>query len=132
MWEDMSRGMKVTILLIGIVLVLTVGYFLIPDVRTDINQTLYDVQKADDASRYSTRKTVEDTARAMVSSYTADKLMYEQYAGSDNSEKQSWAEQARMRANKTAASYNEYILKNPFVWDGNIPKDILSQLDYIK
>ena len=47
----------------------------------------------------------------------------------DSNEKQSWAEQAKMRANITAASYNEYILKNSFVWDGNIPKDISEKLN---
>ena len=61
----------------------------------------------------------------------ADKFIYKDY-DSDSSEKQSWAEQAKMRANKTAASYNEYILKNSFVWDGNIPKDISGKLEYIQ
>ena len=43
---------------------------------------------------------------------------------SDNEEKQSWAEQAKMRANRTANSYIEYILKNSYVWEDNIPSDI--------
>lgn len=29
-----------------------------------------------------------------------------------------------MRANRTANSYNEYILKNSYVWEDNIPSDI--------
>lgn len=33
-----------------------------------------------------------------------------------------------MRVNKTAATYNEYILKNLHVWDGNIPEDISDQI----
>lgn len=37
-----------------------------------------------------------------------------------------------MRANKTTASYNEYILKNSFVWENNIPSDIYSSLSYIE
>lgn len=28
----------------------------------------------------------------------------------------------------TAANYNNYILKNSYVWSGNIPEDILSEL----
>ena len=40
------------------------------------------------------------------------KATYEQYKDSDNEEKQSWGEQAKMRANKTATEYNNYILKN--------------------
>ena len=95
------------------------------------NKWFYSVQKADDATNYETIKKVEDTCRSMMASYESDKLAYEQYKDSDNEEKQSWAEQARMRANKTAASYNEYILKNTFVWSGNIPNDIKSELEYI-
>lgn len=95
------------------------------------NNWFFAVQKADDATNYVTRKEVEDTCRAMMASYTSDKLTYEQYKDSDNEEKQSWAEQARMRANKTAASYNEYILKNSFVWEGNVPADIMASLPYI-
>ena len=37
-----------------------------------------------------------------------------------------------MRANKTAASYNNYILKNSYVWSDNVPKDIYTKLDYIE
>jgi hypothetical protein len=68
----------------------------------------------------------------MISSYTSDSPLYEQYKESDNPEKQSWGEQARIRANKTAASYNEFVLKNSFVWEGNVPKDIKSELEYIR
>lgn len=89
-------------------------------------------QKIDDATNYDTRKEVEDSCRAMVSSYEADKLTWEQYNGSDNSEQQSWADQAKMRANRTASTYNNYILKNSYVWNGNIPSDIMSKLEYIE
>ena len=68
----------------------------------------------------------------MISSYEADKLTYEQYKNSTNKEKTEWSEQAKMRANKTAASYNNYILKNNYVWSGNVPKDIYTKLEYIK
>jgi len=95
------------------------------------NNWFFAVQKADDATRYSTRKEVEDKCRSMIASYTSDQKTYELYKDSESEEKQSWAEQARMRANKTAASYNEYVLKNSFVWDGNIPADILSTLPYL-
>lgn len=60
----------------------------------------------------------------MIASYKSDVATYEQYKESDNEEKQSWAEQAKMRANRTANSYNEYILKNSYVWEDNIPSDI--------
>ena len=95
------------------------------------NNWFYAVQKADDRTNYETRKKVEDSCRALISSYTSDTKIYELYKDSDNEEKQSWAEQARMRANKTAATYNEYVLKNSFVWEDNIPSDIVSELPYI-
>lgn len=96
------------------------------------NNWFHAVQKADDATNYETLKKVEDTCRALIASYNSDKLTYEQYRDSDNEEKQSWAEQAKMRANKTASTYNEYILKNEYVWKGNIPSDIAYRLAYIE
>ena len=99
--------------------------------RAAINNHFYAVQKVDDATRYTTRKKVEDTCRAMISSYESDRMTYEQYQESDNEEKQSWAEQAKMRANKTASTYNNYILENSFVWSDNVPSDIKMKLDYI-
>lgn len=90
------------------------------------------VQKVDDSTSYRTRKEVEDTCRAMISSYEADRLTYEQYHGNDSSEKRSWAEEAKMRANKTATIYNNFILENSFVWAGNVPADIKSELLYLE
>ena len=37
-----------------------------------------------------------------------------------------------MRANKTAATYNEYVLKNSYVWEENVPDDILTRLEYLR
>lgn len=96
------------------------------------NKTTYIDKKIDDATNYDTIKKVEDTCRSMISSYKTDKATYQQYKDSDNSEKQSWAEQAKMRANKTANTYNEYILKNSFVWKGNVPDDIEQKLPIIE
>ena len=90
------------------------------------NQVDYVDQKIDDATNYETRKTVEDSCRAMIASYEADKLTYEQYKDSESDEQRSWADQAKMRANRTAANYNNYILKNSYVWSGNIQEDICS------
>ena len=96
------------------------------------NQVEYVDQKIDDATNYKTRKTVEDSCRAMIASYEADKLTYEQYKDSESDEQRSWADQAKMRANRTAANYNNYILKNSYVWSGNIPEDILAELPVIE
>ena len=89
-------------------------------------------RKIDDATNYETIKKVEDTCRSMIASYESDKLTYEQYKDSTNEEKQSWAEQAKMRANTTASNYNNYILKNSFVWNGNVPSDIKIELPYLE
>ena len=90
------------------------------------------VQKADDATNYETLKQVEDTCRSMIASYEADRLTYEQYKNSEDDEQQSWAEQAKMRANRTASTYNNYILENSYVWSGKVSNDIDSELDYLE
>ena len=129
----MIKDSTVLIAFVLIIALLIGLYFgITPGGRASWNRWFFGVQKADDATRYSTIKKVEDTCRAMIASYEADKLMYEQYKDSDSKEKRGWAEQAKMRANKTASSYNNYILENSFVWEDNIPKDIKHKLDYIE
>lgn len=96
------------------------------------NNWFHEVKVADDNTNYYTKKEVEDSCRAMISSYEADKLTYLQYKDSDNEEKQSWAEQAKMRANKTASTYNNYVLKNGYVWQNNVPSDIKIELEYLE
>lgn len=127
---------KTSVVIASILFVIVIGLCLFfgatPSGRSVWNNWFHAVQKADDATNYETRKKVEDTCRSMIASYNSDKLTYDQYKNSDNEEKQSWAEQAKMRANKTATSYNEYILKNSYVWEDNIPSDIDYQLPLIK
>lgn len=96
------------------------------------NEIDYIDQKIDDRTNYDTRKEVEDQCRASISSYETDKLTWEQYKDSDSELERSWAEQAKMRANKTASIYNNYILKNSFVFEGNIPDDIYEELELLK
>lgn len=96
------------------------------------NKVDYINQKIDDRTNYKTMKKVEDTARASIASYKADKATWEMYKDSEDTEKQSWAEQAKMRANKTASVFNEYMLKNSYVFEGNIPKDIDYQLEILR
>ena len=125
--------MKTVWKVVGIVLVsVLVLSAVTPTGRALWNRWFFSVQKADDTTNYNTVKRVEDTCRAMISSYTSDRLSWEQYKNSPYEEQLSWANQAKMRANKTAASYNEYILKNSFVWEDNIPKDIKKRLEYIE
>ena len=128
----MSKTEKVLTAIL-ITLVLMAAFFCITPVGVALHNSYgFAVQKVDDATRYETRKKVEDTCRAMIANYEADRVSYEQYKDNPDSEKQGWAEQAKMRANRTAASYNEYYLKNSFVWSGAVPSDIKGSLPYLE
>ena len=96
------------------------------------NEIEYAHNKIDEATSYELKKEVEDTCRAMISSYEADRMTYDQYKDSTDSEQKSWADQAKMRANRTASNYNNYILKNSYVWKDNIPTDIRETLDIVE
>lgn len=127
---------KLIAIILCVIVILSIGcpifFRATPVGKAMWNSWFHKVQEADDNTNYDTLKKVEDTCRAMISSYEADALIYEQYKDSTNAEKQSWAEQAKMRANKTAASYNNYILENSYVWQNNVPRDIKYTLEYIK
>ena len=113
-------------------LVVAMVFYNTPTGRGIINNYFHEVQKVDDSTSYATRKQVEDGCRAMISSYESDRLTYEQYKDSESEEQRNWADQAKMRANKTASSYNNYILKNSYVWAGNVPEDISQSLSFIE
>ena len=128
----MSKTEKVLTAIL-ITLVLMAAFFCVTPVGVALRNSYgFAVQKVDDATRYETRKKVEDACRAMIANYEADRISYEQYKQSDDAQKQGWAEQAKMRANRTAASYNEYYLKNSFVWSGAVPSDIRGSLPYLE
>ena len=95
------------------------------------NNWFHSVQVADDETNYQTKKNVEDTCRAMIVSYNNDKLIYLQYKDSDKASEIEISNNARTRANQTATTYNEYILKNNYVWNNNIPSDIYMTLEII-
>ena len=128
------KNILITIGIILVILLIGLGIFFgaTPTGKTMWNNWFHAVQKADDATNYKTLKQVEDTCRAMIASYESDRLVYEQYKDSEDEEKQSWAEQAKMRANKTASTYNNYILENSYVWSDNIPSDIKGRLDFLE
>lgn len=123
------KGFLITIGIIMLIIMLTVigvlgGWFN----TWFTNKVDYIDRKIGDRTSYDAIKKVEDICRSMIASYKTDSATYEQYKNSTSDEKQSWAEQAKMRANKTANTYNEYILKNSFVFEGNIPADIETRL----
>jgi hypothetical protein len=120
----MNKAGTIIVAIISVILIGAIIFFgFTPGGRSVWNSYTHSLEKADE-NQYETKKQVEDTARSMIASYKSDVATYEQYKDSDNEEKQSWAEQAKMRANRTANSYNEYILKNSYVWEDNIPSDI--------
>lgn len=120
----MSKVGTIIVTIISVILIGAIIFFgFTPGGRSVWNSYTHSLEKADE-NQYETKKQVEDTVRSMIASYKSDVATYEQYKDSDNEEKQSWAEQAKMRANRTANSYNEYILKNSYVWEDNIPSDI--------
>ena len=127
-----NKTATVLVAIVACILLIVIGYNFVPGVREAINKNQTAVQVVDDQTRYETLKKVEDTCRAMISSYESDVLTWKQYKDSESETERTWAAQAKMRANKTASSYNNYILQNNFVWKDNIPKDIRATLDVIE
>jgi len=128
--KNFFLGVLAVILIIAVI-GLPIYFGATPGGKAVWNNWFFKVDKVDDATNYEKIKNVENTCRAMIASYNTDRMTYEQYKGSDDREKQGWAEQAKMRANKTASTYNNYILDNSFVWRGNIPEDIRNELPYV-
>ena len=133
MKNNMVRILSTGIIIVAVILV-CIGALTgcTTGVVEGVNKYEYDLRKANDMTDYKTLKKVEDTCRSLISSYESDRMTYEQYRDSDNEEKKSWAEQAKMRANKTASTYNNYILENSFVWEDAVPEDIKQELDFIE
>lgn len=128
----MSKKLIVLLSVIASIIILgSVFLFATPPGRRLIGIYNNELKQADDDVSYETRKQVEDTCRSMISSYKTDKLTYETYKDSDDAVLKSSANQARIRANQTANSYNEYVLKNSYVWKSNVPEDIYMRLETI-
>lgn len=127
-----TLGIVVVSILLALCIILPIYFGLTPSGRALWNSWFHKVQEADDKTNYETLKQVEDTCRSMIASYNSDKLTYEQYKDSEDKEKQEWAEQAKMRANKTVSTYNNFILKNKYIWKNNVPADIYMELSYIE
>jgi hypothetical protein len=103
-----------------------------PEIRGVFNRKAYEVQKVDDATNYATLKKIEDTALNMITNYGSDKLFYEQYVNSAKPEEQSWAMQAKARANRTAVMYNVYITENHYLWKDGLPDNLRIKLPTIE
>ena len=128
----MGKAVKVVLCSLGVILLCYAIAMFIPARRAALNLYAHELHKVDDATRYKTRKQVEDTCRATIVSYEADRLTWEQYKDSDSTEQRNWAEAAKLRANKAAITYNEYFLKNSYVFEGNVPVDIRAVLPLLE
>ena len=128
--DKIVAGILIALILVGIGFGIYWG--VTPAGKAAWNTYWHGVQTADDRTNYNTLKKVEDTCRAMIASYESDKLIYEQYKDSTNESELEWAAQAKMRANKTAVEYNNYILKNNYVWKNAVPSDIYTTLGVIE
>lgn len=114
-------------------IITVVAVFLFLVVATAAGRTIWnnywsDVQQADVNTSYETQKKVEDTARAYISSYNSDVDIYNAYCNSEDENLRAYAESAKMRAIRTANSYNDYLQKNSYVWRDNMPRDLPSTL----
>lgn len=128
----MSKTTKGVLIGIGIMAVLFLVFItVVPAGRALVRDWDAALEEVDEDS-YENRKVVEDTCRAMISSYKSDKITYETYIDSADEEEQGWAKQAKIRANSTATQYNEYYLKNSFIWEDNVPSDIDTQLPILE
>lgn len=128
-WDKFWRVIAIATVVL-IVLAMVISFT--PAGRGIWNSVQHQTQKIDDATSYKTRKQVEDTCRATIVSYESDKLTWAQYKDSESAEQRGWADSAKIRANKAALTYNEYFLKNSYVFDGNVPADIRAELPLIE
>lgn len=126
---------KMTVAALAVVGTLVVGagifFGATPVGRQIITGYNYDMEKAGE-NNYENRRMVEEQCRAYIASYKADKLGYEQYKDSESDLERSWAQSYKQRANRTAATYNEYMTKNSYVFKGNIPEDLPLSLAYLE
>ena len=100
------------------------------------NNWFHEVQKVDDRTNYETRKQVEDTCRATIATYDKDRAEYEAnmklYETTGDEYYLEIANGYRQQANSSASTYNNYILKNSYVFEGNVPSDIRMELEILK
>ena len=118
------KALKVIAIVLATIFVVSMIFFTAtPAGRTIWNNYTHGLNKADEVS-YETRKHVEDTARSYMANYNTDVAIYRTYCDSEDENKREYAEAARMRAIATANSYNEYLQKNSYVFEENMPDDL--------
>ena len=127
-----SKVITILVTVVAVVLIGTIVFFGLTPKGVEVwNEWTHSLQKADDSTNYEAKKQVEDTCRASISNYEYYVLTYEQYKDSKIEKERAWAQDAKMMANRTASTYNNYFLENSYVWAGNVPADIRSELPYL-
>ena len=129
----MKRGLLIALAAVVALSSVGVGVFFgaTPLGREIVTGYRHDLDKAGE-NDYENRRMVEEQCRAYIASYKADKLGYEQYKDSASELERSWAQAYKQRANRTAATYNEYMTKNSYVFKGNVPADLPASLPYLE
>jgi len=132
MYNDHRResrtGLYVTLGICLLVILIGGGVIAAPHYLRWRNEFRFELQTIHDQTDYTTLRRVEDTARAMVATWEGDRLQWEQFKDSDVQEERNWANGALMRANRTATSFNNFILENSFVWAYGVPDDLQEPL----
>ena len=116
------------VLLFGIL----IWFVLTPEGIKEVNEYEAQLKDTDYNTDYDSVREIEETLRSYMASYEADRIIYETNKNNTDKESVALANAAKSRANRTAATYNQFYLKNSYIWKDNIPEDIKSELEYIQ
>lgn len=117
-WKGVAIGLGIA--LIALMLIFT------PSIIRSCNRWQARNIEADYDTNWEKRKEIEDTLRSYMASYNADKITYETATNAET------REAAKIRANRTAAVYNEFYLKNSHIWKDRVPEDIKEELPFLE
>ena len=122
--KDMNKVFVLVVVFILVVIIGVVVYFgLIPSGIEKWNGFRYK-----DTITAEMKKEVENTCLSMIASWETDAQTYKENKGID----ETVANEARMSANKTAESYNDYILKNGYVFGETLPEGVYAVIEPIE
>lgn len=117
-WKALASVL--TVILLALMIIFT------PSIIRSCNKWHARNVEADYDTNWEKRKEIEDTLRSYMASYNADKITYETATNVET------REAAKVRANRTAAVYNEFYLKNSHIWKDRVPEDIKEELPFLE
>lgn len=118
-------GKNIVITILSVALIIMMLIFT-PSIIRSCNKWNARNIEADYDTNWEKRKEIEDTLRGYMASYNADKITYETATNEET------REAAKVRANRTAAVYNEFYLKNSHIWKDRVPEDIKDNLPFLE